>query len=812
MKSHARIVVIGGGAVGCSAAYHLAKMGCTDVVLLEMDELTSGSTWHAAGNCPTYSSSVNIMKMQKYGVELYGELAEEVDYPMNYSRTGSIRLAQSDERMFEFEHVKAMAKAQGLDYEIMTPNEMKDIYPFLETHKLEGGLWDPLDGDIDPSQLTQAYAKGARDLGVKILRFNRVTAIEQTPNGEWRVDCEKGSITCEKVINAGGYRGGEIAAMVGQYIPIVSLSHQYLVTDAIPELEALDKKLPLLRDPDDSYYLRQERDGLILGPYEWKATPHWLDGLPENFASQLWNDDLERIEWYIEQAMARVPVLEKGGVARVINGPIPYTPDGLPYIGPAYGLDNFYHCCGFSFGITQSGGAGKIIAEQVLEGESEWDMWMFDPRRYTDYGTQKYVVDKAIEVYQNEYAIPFPHEERSAGRPAKMTPVYDKLKQKGAFFGARGGWERAVWFPLEGEQRPEEQTVSFLDDRRNWTDAVRAECKAVRERVGVLDLGGFTKYEVSGPGATEWLDYMIAGKMPKIGGMSLSYFLSRKGHVMTEMTITRLAEDQYWLISAGAGEWHDEDWLLSNMPGDGSVEFENITDGYGTLVVAGPRSRDLLSKITKSDLSNKAFPWLTTQAIEIGFSPDILAMRVNYVGELGWELHVPLEFLGHVYDEVMAAGEEFEVADFGLYTMDSLRLEKCYRSWKVDIIHEYTPYELSLDRFIDVDKGPFMGREALKIHKENGIKERFVPLIIDTNVAEAPYCSPIYQGDDIVGITSSGGYGYHIDKNIALSFVRTDLAVEGTKLEVSILGQRYPAVVSKEPLYDPKNLKLRDVS
>jgi len=809
MKTHARIVIIGGGVVGCSAAYHLALMGCADVVLLEMDELTSGSTWHAAGNCPTYSSSLNVMKMQHYSVDLYNRLAADVDYPINYSRTGSIRSAQNDERMFEFKQVHSMARAQGMEYEILTPGEMRDCYPFLELHNLEGGLWDPLDGDIDPSQLTQALAKGARDLGVQIQRFNAVTAIGQQPNGEWRVVGNKGTIICEKVINAGGYRGGEVASMVGQYLPVVALSHQYLVTETIPELAARDKKLPLFRDPDDSYYLRQEHQGLILGPYEWKATPYWLDGLPEHFSSQLWEDDLDRLEWYINAAMARVPILASAGISRVINGPIPYSPDGLPYIGPAYGLENFYHCCCFSFGITQAGGAGKIIAEQVLEGESEWDMWLFDPRRYTDYATLDYVVAKAIEVYQHEYAIPFPHQQRPAGRPAKTTPVYEKLKNKGAFFAAQGGWERAVWFPQGA--RPKQQTVSFLPARRNWVDAVRAECQAVRERVGVLDLGGFSKYDISGPGATEWLDFMVAGKMPRLGRQSLSYFLNHKGHLIAEMTVTRLADEHYWLISAAAGEWYLEDWLLLNMPVDGSVQYENLTDRFGTLIITGPRSRDLLSKITRSNLSNQSFPWLSVQYIEVGFCPNILAMRVNYVGELGWELHVPMEFLAATYEQVMAAGDAFGVRDFGLYAMDSMRLEKCYRAWKVDLTHEYTPFEVSLDRFVAMGKGPFLGREALQQQLDDGIPQRFVPLIIDTDVAEAPYCSPVYDGNEIVGITSSAGYGYTLEANIALSFVRPEYAAEGTQLEVSILGQRYPAIVATEPLYDPQNKKLQDV-
>ncbi len=416
MKTHAQVVVIGGGVVGCSTLYHLTKMGLKDVVLVEKDELTSGSTWHAAGNVPTFSSNLNIMKMQRYTTQLYENLAEEVDYPIGYHITGSIRTANNRHRMDEFKHVAAMAKVQGFDYEMMSPSDMKDRHPFLELHGMEGGLWDPYDGDIDPSQVTQALAKGARDGGAEIYRFNPVTNIIQAPNGEWEVHTKNGMITCEIVVNAGGYRGGEVANMVGMDIPIISMAHQYLVTESIPELAAMEGDLPLLRDPDDSYYLRKERDGLILGPYEWKATAMWQDGLPEDFAYQLWDDDLDRLEWYIEQAMARVPILGTVGVQKVINGPIPYAPDGNPYVGPAHGLMNFYHACSFSFGICQGGGAGKILAEQIIEGESEWDMWSIDPRRYTDHANHHFVIQKAVELYQHEYALGFPGEERPAGR------------------------------------------------------------------------------------------------------------------------------------------------------------------------------------------------------------------------------------------------------------------------------------------------------------------------------------------------------------------------------------------------------------
>ena len=497
MTEHARVVIIGGGAVGCSALYHLAKLGWTDCLLVERNELTSGSTWHAAGNTPNFSTSWNVIKFQRHSTRLYAKLGEEVGYPINYHITGSLRLAHNKARMDEYKHVAAMAHAQGLEFTLLTPAEAKAKYPFLETHDLVGALWDPLDGDIDPSQLTQAFAKGARDLGCRIKRFTKVIGLQRTPTGEWCVETDQGDITCEIVVNAAGYRAGEVMAMVGQYMPIVPMSHQYLVTESIGELEGRKEKLPLLRDPDVSWYLRQERGGLLLGPYEWKATPHWLDGIPDDFANQLWPDDLERLEKYIDDAIKRVPILGKGGVQRVINGPIPYSPDGNPYIGPAHGLQNFYQCCCFSFGIAQAGGGGKSVAEWIVHGEPEWDFWVFDPRRYTDYATKKYVTGKAIELYQNEYAIGFPAEERPAGRPAKTTALYDKLRNKGAMFCARGGWERAAWFPRPGDRR--EWKPSF--QRTNWHGAVAEECAAVRERAGILDLGGFTKLMVEGDGS-----------------------------------------------------------------------------------------------------------------------------------------------------------------------------------------------------------------------------------------------------------------------------------------------------------------------
>ncbi|HXT08202.1 MAG TPA: FAD-dependent oxidoreductase [Roseiarcus sp.] len=807
MQTHARVIIIGGGAVGASCAYHLAQRGWTDCLLLERDELTSGSTWHAAGNCPNFSTSWNTIKFQRHSTRLYAELGATVDYPINYHVTGSIRLAHSADRMDEYAHVTSMANAQGLAFEMMAPKMIEEKYPFITLDDIKGGLWDPLDGDIDPSQLTQGYAKGARALGAKIARFTKVTGIDPLPSGEWRVSTDKGEVTCEILVNAAGYRAGEVMAMVGRYLPIVSMAHQYLVTEPVPELAARAQKLPLLRDPDVSYYLRQERDGLLLGPYEMQATPHWLDGIPDEFANQLYPDDLERLESYIAAAMERVPILGTVGVQRVINGPIPYSPDGNPYIGPAHGLKNFFQCCCFSFGIAQSGGAGKTLSEWVIDGEPEWDFWGFDPRRYTDYATKSYVVAKAIELYQNEYAIAYPQEERPAGRPAKTTALYERLKAKGAYFCARGGWERAAYFPRPGDAT--EPTLSFRRESTGSFEAIARECRAVRERVGILDLGGFTKLIVSGAGAQRWLDGLVCGRLPREGRIGLTWTLNDKGGILSEFTITRLKGERFLLISAAAALWHDIDGLEAHKPQDGSVSLEDISARYGSLVLAGPRARDVLAKITEADLSNRAFPWLSAREIEIGYA-RMLALRVNYVGELGWELHAPMEHLAATYARLWEAGEEHGIRDFGMYAMDSLRLEKGYRGWKGDLTYEYTPLMANLDRFVAFDKGEFRGRAALLAERVQGPKERLVPLTLDEpGDADAPYCSTVWHGAQRVGLTVSAGYGHALQKAIALAYVRADLTTPGTKLDIEILGKRCAALVGADPLYDPQNLRLR---
>jgi dimethylglycine dehydrogenase len=807
MTERARIVIIGGGIAGVSALYHLAKMGCTDVLLLERDELSSGSTWHAAGNVPTYSGSWSIMKVQKYSAELYRELAKDTENPINYHVTGSVRLAHSKERMAEFKHVKSMARANGMEYDVLSPKELKDRYPLLETHDLVGALWDPLDGDIDPSQITSAMANAARKMGARIRRNERVVALKQHPNHEWTVTSDKAEIECEMVLNAAGYRAGEVMELIGRHLPIMTMSHQYLITEEIPELAARgDDKLPLLRDPDTSYYLRQERSAYILGPYEWQSTAMWLDGIPDQFANMLWPADIERLEKQILDAGERVPVIGDAGIAKVVNGPIPYAPDGNPYLGPERGLRNFWHCNTFSFGIAQGGGAGKAIAEWMLNGRPEFDLWSIDRRRYKEYATTQYTVDKALEVYQNEYAMGFPFEERPAGRPSYTSPLHDLLKSKGAQFGARGGWERPTYFDPHGEVK--DHTLSFFR-QQGWRTVVEKECQAARNAVAVLDLPGFTKILVSGPGATQYLDHLLCTKLPKVGRLGLVYALLPDGKVLSEFTVARMAENEYYLVGAASSEWHDLDVLEMALPQDGSVTLRNVSKDYGSIIVVGPKSREVLSQVTTTPLDNTSFPWLSHQMIDTSFG-KVLALRVNYVGELGWELHAANDQMVGLYQAIWSSGEQHGIRDMGIYAVDCLRLDKNYRGWKGDLEIGFSPFDASLDRFVDLTKPDFVGKAALVKEKEKGSAYRFVGMTLDQDgEADAPFCAGIFDGDKRVGIVTSGGWSFTLNKSVALGYVEPKYETVGTRLTVEIFGERVSATVGSEPLFDPKNERLR---
>lgn len=809
----ARVVIIGGGVVGTSTLYHLAKAGWKDCVLLEKNELTAGSTWHAAGNCPNFAGSWAVMNMQRYSLSMYRTLAEDVDYPMNYHVTGAVRLAHSKDRMMEFEKVASMGRYQGLEMNICTPDELKEFNPFMETHDLAGGLWDPLDGDIDPAQLTQALAKGAREAGGRIERFCPVTNVSRDGD-EWIVHTDKGDIRCEYVANCAGYYAQRVGEMFkpfgGRTVPMVVMSHQYFLTDEIPELAAWTKekghKMPMIRDVDISYYLRQDKNGLNLGPYERNCKAHWVtpdDPMPEDFSFQLYPDDLERLEFYIEDAMERLPALGTAGVGRNINGPIPYAPDGLPMIGPMPGVKNAFEAHSFTFGIAQGGGAGKCLSEWIMHGETELDMWAVDPRRYTDYADHDFCLSKALETYGHEYAMHFPHHEWPAGRDKKLSPNHARLLADGGQMGAYNGWERANWFAKSGDDTSEEATETW-DRGGPWAVRVKGEVEAVRDGAGVLDMPGFSRYTLQGAGAAEWLRGQIAGALPKAGRMNLGYFTDSRGRIVTEVTIIRWGEDDFWLMTAAVAQWHDFEFLQKRLPVDGSLTMTDITRDWSTHLLTGPKSRDMLAGLTDdADLSTG---WLTIQDATVAGKPAKL-FRISFAGELGWEVHTSFEDSAAVYTAIRDAG----ATPFGMFALNSMRVEKGYRSWKGDLSSDYSLLEGGMERFIRFEKPQdFIGKAALLNEKQQGSKKQFVTLTVEAGDQDAPYMSPLFHKDEVVGETTSGDWGYRINKSVALGMLRKDLTEPGTEVEVEIYGKRYTATVQPDqPLWDPQNERIR---
>jgi dimethylglycine dehydrogenase len=809
--THARVVIIGGGVVGVSSLYHLAKAGWTDCVLLEKNELTAGSTWHAAGNVPTFSSSWSIMNMQRYSASLYRDLGKLVDYPMNYHVTGSVRLAHSKERLQEFKKVVGMGRYQGMDLDILSPDEIKSRYPFVETHDLTGALYDPNDGDIDPAQLTQALAKGARDMGATILRFCPATGARRE-NDEWVISTSQGEIRCDYVVNAAGYYAREVGKWFGRDMPMMVMSHQYMLFDTIPELESWSKsagkKLPLLRDVDSSYYLRQEKYGMNLGPYERNCKAHWTskdDPMPDDFSFQLFPDDLERLEWYLNDAIERVPILGTAGLSKMINGPIPYTPDGNPLIGPMPGVPNAFEACVFTFGICQGGGAGKVLAEWVTKGETEWDMWSCDPRRFTSFADQDYCIAKGMEVYGNEYGMHFPRHAWPAGRDKKLSSVHAQTKSFGAQYGAYNGWERALWYAKDGDDTSEAATQTWAR-KGPWEPRIREECEAVRDAAGILDLPGFSRYRLKGAGASAWLSTLITGSVPKAGRIGLGYFSDEGGRIVTEMSIMTLGEDSHMLITASVAQWHDFEWLKKHMPKDVTFTIDDVTENFSCQILTGPKSRDILASICDADLSSG---WLTHQTMQIA-GRYLQLVRVSFAGELGWEIHTKIDDTSAVYDAVIDAGQAHGLKPFGMFALDSLRLEKGYRAWKGDLSTDYTILQGGMERFVKWEKPDFIGKAALLSEKQRGLTKRFATLVVEAGDCDAPYMSTIWHDGKIVGETTSGGWGYRVNKSIALAMLKTELNVPGTVVEVEIYGERYKATVQEDqPLWDPKNERIR---
>ena len=810
MKAKAKVVVVGGGVVGVSALYHLAKKGWSDVVLIERKELTSGSTWHAAGLLPLFNMSYSVGQLHKYAVNFYKTLEEETGQNVGFSVVSNIRLATTQDRMDEYHQYAAVAKTIGVKVNFLTPDEVKAIWPLCNTDGLIGAIQHPEDGYIQPADLTQALAKGARDKGAEIYRNTNVTGINQLDNEMWVVETDKGNIECEHVISCTGNFARQTGKMVGLDIPVIPVEHQYIVTEPHPEIQKRKEQgLPemgVLRDSDSSWYMREERGGLILGPYEKGAPACYVDGPSQNSEFELFQEDIERIEPHIESAIYRVPVFGEVGVKKVYNGAICYTPDGSPIVGPAWGLKNFWINEGHSFGITAAGGAGWQLAEWIVDGEPTIDMLGVDPRRFGDYATKSYLIKKNEEAYANVFTTHYPDEEREAGRPLRQAPCYDRLKDLGAVFGQKFGWERANWFAPKGV----EQIDDWSFRRSDWFDHVGNECLNVQNNVGILDMTAFAKCRISGPGAENFLDSLVANKLPqKNGRVNLCHALNTKGGVHSEFTIAKETDDSFYLVSAGAFQRLDHDWIKKWMPNDRSVTFENLTNSIGVLVVAGPKARELLSKISNADFSNKAFPWLSAQKIDVGLAPSI-AMRMNFVGELGWELHHPIEYQNHIFDRLMEAGDELGVKPFGMRAMDSLRIEKTYKLVGTEMSIEYAAYESGLDRFVHLNKGNFIGRDALVKWQQDGFDNKMVTLeVFDINDADALGNNAVYSDGKVIGRATGGNYGFRVKKSLAIAMVKPKYSKVGTELEMDILDKKHKVVVIEDSPYDPTNDKIK---
>lgn len=811
MKTQARVVVIGGGVVGTSTLYHLVKKGWSDVVLLERNELTSGSTWHAAGLLPLFNMSYSVGQIHKYSVNQYKNLEKETGQAVGMKAVSNIRLAMTQDRMDEYRQYAGVAETIGVNYEFLTPDEVVDLWPLAVKDNLVGAIRHPDDGYVQPADLTQAFAKGARAGGAEINLNTRVIGITRKGD-EWVVSTDKGDITCEHVVSATGNFARETGRMVGLDVPVIPVEHQYIVTDPHPEIQKRHEEgkpeMGVLRESDGSWYMREERGGLLLGPYEKGAPACYVNGPDEDAKYELFQEDMDRLMPHIESAMERVPAFGEVGIKEVYNGAIAYSPDGSPVIGPAWDVPNFWLNEGHSFGITAAGGAGWQLAEWIVEGEPTIDMLGVDPRRYGEYCTKEYLIRKNEEAYRNVFTIHYPDEEREDARPLRQTPIYDRLKNLGAVFGQSFGWERPNWFAPEGVAQ--EDHWSFR--RSEWFEPVGLECKNVTENVGLLDLSGFAKCRISGSGAEAFLDNLLTNKIPKKNRVALSYALNTRGGVHSEFTVLREGPESFYMVSAGGFQRLDHDWIKKHMPTDGSVRYDNLTNGIGVLVVAGPKARELMNRVAQHDsFENKAFPWLSAREVTVGMAP-CRALRVNFVGELGWEIHHPIEYQQHVFDTLIAAGEDLGIKPFGLRAMDSLRLEKSYRLPAKELSIEYAAYESGLDRFVHPDKGNFIGRDALLAWQKEGLKNTLVTMEVhDINDADAVGNNPIYKDGRLVGRATSGGYGFRVGKSLILAMVETDLAEEANSFEVDILGDRHKATIIPESPFDPENKRLRGV-
>ncbi|MFN3273519.1 MAG: FAD-dependent oxidoreductase [Paracoccus sp. (in: a-proteobacteria)] len=830
MKSHVKVLVVGGGAVGCGIALHLARAGW-DTLLVERDELTAGSTWHAAGLLPLFNMGYATSHIHDYSVKLYAGLEAETGLNAGFTRCGNLRMAQTDARMDEYRLYSATAETVGIEHCFLTPREIAERWPLVRSEDLKGALFHPTDGYINPADVTQAMAKGARMAGCAIERRIQVNAYRWT-GAEWVVTVErmveKGGnlvpsgevfdIHAEHVVTATGNHAQRTARLLGIRIPAIPVEHQFIVTEPDPALMAWraggNPEHPVLRDADAKWYVREERGGWILGPYEKGAPARFEYGVPDSFRADLFPLDLERIEEEYMAMIHRIPTSETVGLKDDFNGPICYTPDGNPLVGPAPGLRNMWLAEGFSFGITAAGGVGHYLAQMMVGGEAEIDMASLDPRRFGGWMTTEYACRKNEEAYDHVFILHHPDEERPACRPLRTAPAYDRQKARGAQFGQVNGWERPNYFgPLDAPDSFDHDARSFR--RGAWWDYAKAEAEAVRSTAGLVDASAFAKHVVKGPGATAFLDWLTTNKLPKVGRINLTYALTEAGTVRTEYTIVRLAEAEYYLVSAGAWTDYDRDNLLKAAEdfmagGGGFVAVQDVTTQWGVFALAGPNARAILAEVVRDAdpetvLGNKRFPWLSMRQIELGMCP-VMAIRVAYTGELGWELHHPVEMQNYLFDLLEKAGAGHGMRLVGARAQNWLRQEKSYRAFGTELGRDASPLEAGLDRFVDPGKA-FRGKAAMAAL---GIRSQCVTLLIDGPADADPWGrEALFHEGEKVGRLTSGGYSVAFGRQIGMGYVRPGLAVPGMRLKLRMLGALYDAEVSEDSPHDPQNARIR---
>ncbi len=798
MKTQTRCVVIGGGIAGCSTLYHLTQEGWKDVVLVERNELTSGTTWHSAAQVTNFGMNQTMVGLKTHSINLYKELSDDPEYPINYHHgDGGIRLANTEAQMEGYRHFASMARGMDVHFEVIDAAECARRHPLISTENLLGGLWDPLDGDIDPAQLCQALARRARNAGAEVYRNTPVTGLTQRKDHTWTVHTEKGDIDCDVVVNACGYRVNEVGAMMGVHHPVMSMEHQYFLTEEIPAIRDAAHRMPLLRCPISDYYCRQEKNGLLVGFYEQGCRTWGMDGIDPNFVNALCPDDIDRVTDVLEGAFARMPALTEVGIHTVVNGPITYTIDGAPLVGPIPGKRNAFCIIGLRAGLGEGGGHGWLLAQQIVHGEACYDTWPLDPRRFTGHGNVELCALKAVEDYQNEFRFHFPHEHRPAGRPVKTTPLTPVLAAEGAEFTVVNGWERADFF----KPTPDFKETHCFHFNEAFS-VIAGEVAAVQNSVGLTEVNGFNRYELSGDGVHDFLDRMICGNVPRRSGrVGLGYLLNHHGMIKSEATIANLPGGRVWYGSAAAAEWHDMDWLRKHLTPEDDVQIRSLTNDQTILVVAGPKAREVMQAVSRADWSAAAFPWLSVRECFVGIAPATV-MSVSFSGELAYEIHVPNNQLYAAYLALRAAGEPHGMTLFGARAIESMRLEKGFLHWKAELLTEFDPFETGLDRFVKMDKPEFIGRKALQARQQNGPRKRLVSLVVDGTDAPAHGGASVMLNDRVVGTVTSGDWGHRVGKNLAYAFVDPALAVPGRKLCIDIIGKITPAHVIDSCPYD----------